>query len=210
MVIHHESNDRVMQRRGDDCGFTLVELLIIVAVVAILMSFAAPGFSGLTADIRQTREYNAFAADLRLARLEAIKRGSSVTICARASATACGTDWSVGWHTFVESDALTPGAIAAGDEHLRTHEVSSNGTLGIRAIAIVRPAASAQRAFISFDARGRADWTVGTWVLCDSRSASEALALVINGAGSSRLAVTTSTSTDTVVDALGVPVTCPT
>lgn len=196
--------------RNGDAGFSLVELMVVVAVFAILMSFAVPGFSGLTADFRQTREYNAFAADLRLARLEAIKRSGSVTLCARASATTCGTDWSIGWHTFVESDALSPGEMATGDEHLRTHVIGVGGDQNIQATAIIRPAGAASRSFITFDARGRADWTLGTIVLCDSREASDALALIVNGAGSSRKAVVSSSSGDTVVDALGEPVSCPT
>lgn len=208
--------DPIMNTRADisasphrQDGFSLVELVIVLAVAAVLASFAAPSFTSLSSGLQQTREFNVFAADLRLARLEAIKRGNNVTICARNTATDCGTDWSQGWHVFAEADALSPGQVAAGDTLLRSHTIRESARLDIAAQAIVRPAAMAARNYLSFDSRGRADWTVGTWVLCDSRKAPEALALVVNGAGGSRKAIEEGSGADVVSDAVGDPVTCP-
>ena len=195
-------------RRG---GFSLVELLVALAIAAILLGIAAPSFGSLTRSLSRSTEYNELAGDLRLARIEAIKRGATVAVCARANATSCGEDWAKGWHVFVETSAAeggTMGEIETGETLLRSR-AGDEERFDIVAQAVVRPAARAARAYLTFDSRGRVDWSLGTIVICDSDGADEALALIVNGAGGFRRAQTTSASTDVVVDAFGEPVECP-
>ena len=197
-------------RRAD--GFTLVELLVALAVLSILLSVAAPSFRGLVADLEQSTRYNRLASDLRLARSEAIKRSGSVRLCARADGDAgspsCGDDWTRGWHVFVEGSGGTPGAIDGGEALLRSRAFGTEEGPAIVARALVRPAPIATVPGIAFDSRGRADWTLGTIVLCDGRGDAEALALVVNGAGGFRRAEPLDGTSDVVADALGEPVEC--
>ena len=81
-------------------GFTLVELMVTIAVLAIVLSVAAPSFLGLIQGNRtQTLSQDLLGA-VQLARAEAVKRRQTVLVCRRNDAgTDCaeGTDWTAGW-----------------------------------------------------------------------------------------------------------------
>ena len=62
-------------------GFTLVELMVALAIVAILATLAAPSFSRLIASTRMSGNVNGFLVDMRYARGESIRRGGGVTQC---------------------------------------------------------------------------------------------------------------------------------
>ena len=63
-------------------GITLVEVIVVVAIVAILSAVAAPSFVGMTQRFRIITVASGFVGDLRLARSEAVRQGSPVSICA--------------------------------------------------------------------------------------------------------------------------------
>lgn len=79
------------QERSRQQGFTLIELMVVVAVLAILAALAGPGMGNLIA----TQRVRSAASDLHLAmvrtRTEAIKRNTSVTL------SPLGGNWSTGW-----------------------------------------------------------------------------------------------------------------
>src|ERR1700748_3648893 len=88
-------------------GFTLIELAIVLAIVAILLRVAAPGMSRTMAARALAAQSSEFMAALRFARATAIQRGMVVTICASVPggpAPACrgsrATDWRGGWIVF--------------------------------------------------------------------------------------------------------------
>ena len=69
---------------------TLLELLTVIAVIAVLMAIAVPSFVSLTQTNRVAGEINALAGDLQFARAEAIKEGLPVSLCvANAAGTSC-------------------------------------------------------------------------------------------------------------------------
>ncbi|WP_051235582.1 GspH/FimT family pseudopilin [Marinimicrobium agarilyticum] len=86
-------------------GFTLIELMVTVAVLAIILSVAVPS---MTTQIRNNRSLTfgeEFATALNYARSEAVKRGRPVSLCASNDAgDGCGNDWTNGWLAFVDSD----------------------------------------------------------------------------------------------------------
>jgi type IV fimbrial biogenesis protein FimT len=85
-------------------GFTLIELMVVVAMVAILMAVAVPSFRDATERNRVSAQINTFVSDLQLARSEAIKRGLAVSLCASSDGGSCLTSntWNTGWIMFVD------------------------------------------------------------------------------------------------------------
>jgi type IV fimbrial biogenesis protein FimT len=108
-----------MRRRG----FTLVELLVVLAVGAILLTITIPGYAFLVNAGRLTAITNDLVSALHLARSEAIKRGTRVTVCktgnAMALAPTCDTavSWQQGWLVFVDGGKW--GVIDTGDMLMR-------------------------------------------------------------------------------------------
>lgn len=88
-------------------GFSLVELMVTIAVLAILLAIGIPSFASLIASNRLTSATNELVAALQTARTEALRRNARVTVCPAASgATACSGAWRDGWMAFVDP---TPG-----------------------------------------------------------------------------------------------------
>jgi len=92
-------------------GFTLVELAVVLAIVAILLRVASPGLARGTAARALAAQASEFMAALRFARAQALARGAAVTICASAAdavAPACqrarSADWRAGWLVFADRD----------------------------------------------------------------------------------------------------------
>jgi type IV fimbrial biogenesis protein FimT len=87
-------------------GFTLIELMIAVAILAILVGIAAPNFREAVLNARMTAQANDLMADLNVARSEAVKRGANVYLCTSSNGTSCtATEWRLGWLIFVDTDA---------------------------------------------------------------------------------------------------------
>lgn len=77
-------------------GFTLIELMITVGIVAIMAGIAAPSFLGTITKNRIVTKANEFVLALQIARSEAIKRGTSVNIIATDGTTSTN-EWGAGW-----------------------------------------------------------------------------------------------------------------
>ncbi|WP_426207560.1 GspH/FimT family pseudopilin [Massilia sp. TWP1-3-3] len=90
-----------MQKQAS--GFTLIELVVTMVIIAILASISAPSFNSMIIGNRLSGEMNAIIGGLNIARSEAQKRGTTVSVCAGTDI-ACVTDWSAGWVVLLESD----------------------------------------------------------------------------------------------------------
>ena len=79
-------------------GFTLVEMVVTVAIVAILLGIAIPSYNETILNMKLTSYTNNLVASILLGRSEAIKRNALVSLCVSSSGTACTAGgWQQGW-----------------------------------------------------------------------------------------------------------------
>lgn len=105
-------------------GFTLLELTVVLAFVAVLTTLAIPSFKRLAQSSTMSGNVNTFMADLRFARSESMRRGGGVVMCRsdapEAVSPICNTSsgpgdrgWVSGWIVYL--DAHNDGVIDSGD-----------------------------------------------------------------------------------------------
>lgn len=80
----------------NQCGLTLIELLITLGVVSILMSVAIPSFQGFTVRNNSIAQISDLMVDLQFARNEAAKIGAVTRVCV-GNSTGCKPGWGTGW-----------------------------------------------------------------------------------------------------------------
>lgn len=78
-------------------GFTLIELMVAMAVLAILVTVAIPNFQAFQLSNRMALQANDIITALNLARSEAVKRAANVTVCSSSNGTSCTGGWAQGW-----------------------------------------------------------------------------------------------------------------
>ncbi|WP_148717413.1 GspH/FimT family pseudopilin [Chitinolyticbacter meiyuanensis] len=109
-------------------GFTLIEAMIVIALISIILSIAAPSLRNMMQDSRLASASEEMLTSMMLARTEAIKRNARVMLCnssdPAATSASCVTsspDWKTGWLVFVDKDA--DNTFSTGDEILRVVNV---------------------------------------------------------------------------------------
>lgn len=98
-------------------GFTLIEMMVTVAILAVLMAVASPSFSNLRLTSSLANIANSLVASARLARTSAIARNTTVTMCPSSTGTSCSSlgGWEQGWVVLAgttvlgKEPAITPG-----------------------------------------------------------------------------------------------------
>lgn len=123
-------------------GFTLIELMVTIAVLAVLLGLALPSFQGSLRSNRVATATNDMLASLALARSEAIRSTRGGGVCASNDGATCGGTWGDGW--LVWADANGSGTLDGGETVLRYSR-------GNPSLAATGPNGSP----VAFDARGR-------------------------------------------------------
>ncbi len=109
-------------------GFTLIELMVTVAIAVILLGVAVPSFFSIIQNNRATAQANDLLSSINVARSEAVKRGATTTVCVSSNQSSCtgGTNWAQGW--LVWSDSNGNGALNSPGEIIKAREALTGGT----------------------------------------------------------------------------------
>jgi type IV fimbrial biogenesis protein FimT len=129
-----DSPRKLPQFIRQQAGFTLIELMVTIGILALLLGLAAPNFADTVRRSKARDLSNDLLSSLTFARQQAISTNQCVTICMVASATAAnpvcatsGTDWERGWIVFANPLCdNVPGGVGA--DILKIHNgVDANG-----------------------------------------------------------------------------------
>jgi type IV fimbrial biogenesis protein FimT len=149
-------------------GFTLMELLVTMAVASILAAVAVPAFNNFVQNDRDIGQLNSLVSSLNYARSEAVKRDSSVTVCPSTDGATCsgGSNWAGGW-VVVDSNPADPPlqtVPALAGSNTLTPTGSTSG--------------------VTFQSSGLVTPTVlTTFTICDARGAAYAREIEVNSTG---------------------------
>jgi type IV fimbrial biogenesis protein FimT len=155
-------------------GFTLVELMITLAVAAVLVAVAVPNLRNFVQNQRRDGAVDALRASLNYARDTALSLDQGTTLCAGTLGLGCtGGNWSDGWEVLTQPIG---GSVSLLTEHVQQSQSSA-------------PSLSALNGSSTFAFSGQGLVTnmvsVGSELItvCDSRGAAFARAVLINRAG---------------------------
>lgn len=155
-------------------GFTLVEMMIVISLVAIIMAIAVPSFrdASLGSQLRATA--NELVASAMLARSEAIKRNAPVTMCVSTSGTACTAgSWEQGWIVIQggtviqrQHEGATGFKVSSGINTLNFQPIGAGATPATFTVCRATPSVGGQKRIVTITFTGRASVASQTGTTC--------------------------------------------
>ena len=167
-----------LRARAHSAGFTLIEMMVTLTVLAILLSLAAPSLATLVAGNRIATETNELMGAFNLARSEAVRRAQGMTVRSSDS-----NDYAKGWNVFSDSDMNGTAASPAtsGDGEILRVTSAFKGTATIARVTRSGGGApftysistASDRMFVTFNSRGGiGSGSAAFFRICDATHAS--------------------------------------
>ncbi|NIJ79609.1 GspH/FimT family pseudopilin [Xanthomonas cannabis] len=162
--------------RSSARGYTAVQLLVVMAVIAITSAIGLPSFQSVLEWHRATTRVHLLTAHLAMARSLAITQRVPISMCPSADGATCRPDrvWSKGWILFKDPDRH--GQPAQSDAILRITQYPATGDIDVTS--------SLGRPVVRFLPSGRSSGTNITISLCSN--AKRLADVVVNNAGRAR------------------------
>ncbi|WP_206861320.1 GspH/FimT family protein [Lysobacter changpingensis] len=112
-------------------GLTLLELLVVVAVTAVLLTLGVPAFMGALERVRVHGAFSALTTSLAHARLSAVSRRITVGVCPSRDGRQCRKDliWDQGWITFIDR---ARNGVPAGTDAILQHATPDLSGISVR------------------------------------------------------------------------------
>jgi type IV fimbrial biogenesis protein FimT len=103
-----------MNKINKTSGFTILELMIVIAIAGILVAVGIPSFRNLVKDNCLTTGTNLLVSSFQQARSEAVKRSTTLTITASNAGGA--NEWGNGWTVTINEDSNNDGDLDTGED----------------------------------------------------------------------------------------------
>ena len=168
-----------------ESGFTLIELMFVLAVASILLSVAVPALQSFSSNAKQTGAINDFVSSMHLARNTAITTNARVTMCASSDAATCeDVSWDSGWILFRDSNSNqavdgTEAIIGTGSPSDGLNIASSE----YGRFLMYRPSGRVMNASVGVN--------TGEFTVCDKRGADYSKVVIVALSGRPQLSKTT-------------------
>lgn len=144
-------------------GFSLLELLITLAILGVILVFVAPSFQTIVLNTRISMQVDGLVNALNFARETALTQNMSVQVCPFTSinSTTCGTNWTAGWIVITAPTSGSPTILQSSQARTVGPTVSVTGI-----------------STVTFNARGLASGQ-SNFTICDNRGASFARSVAV-------------------------------
>ena len=168
-----KSNANIRTARSS--GFTLMELMVTLAVAAIILSVGVPSFRAIIMDNRLVSQANQLVTSIKIARSAAVRYQRNATVCASANFDAAvpscsaSTDWSNGWIVWVDKD--------------RDAATDANEVISVFGPIHDASTLTSGAAAFTYDARGFGVSGAADLTLCDNRTAETGRLIRVNAVG---------------------------
>lgn len=163
--------------KRDQAGFTALELIVTMAVIAILLTMGVPAVENYSWNLRMKTAMDQLQTDLNLARGHAVSHNSQTVICPATDGNECSgqSSWQNGWIIFTDFN----GDRQRQDSEPLHHHAGASSMLSI--------SSSRSRTYLRFYPNGSAPGSNVTILFCDSRGAAHAGTVTVSNSGRIRM-----------------------
>lgn len=176
----HDHADHA-RARGKN-GFTLINLMLTLAIAGIAMTIGVPALNNLAARGQQTAEINSLVRHLHLTRSHAIKTGVNHVLCPSADGLAClgASQWDRGYILF--QDKNKDGVRDPGEELLQAYRSTSEISIGMNS--------TSGRTQVTYRQDGFSVGSNLTLTFCDPERGIPPKAVILSNTGRTRVSKT--------------------